>query len=162
MITMPRPNAYMTGFSAQACAGTALAASTRAQLSKLFAHRAGIGLLPASLQTWQDTLKTASTFEHRLLKRGFERVPWRIKAKAEFTGQCLELAKGRGIAPIPAGNGPGGKTQVGKLHHASGVEVGLDAQPVTAWAGACRVIKREEPRLELFKCMATLRAGKTV
>ena len=141
MVGITGSNSDMARFGTQSRACTALAASARAQLGKLFANGAGVGLLPASFEIRQYAFKLALTVEHRFVAAWAERFPGLIKAKSERSRQGLQGAKGRGVASVPACDCARGKTQIGKLHHAQRVEVALDAKPVAAWTGTCRVVK---------------------
>ena len=70
--------------------------------------------------------------------------------------QHLEVVK---ITLIPAANSATRQRQFRVLDHAVRVEILLNAQAVTGWARARRVVEREQARFQLAHAVAANRAG---
>ncbi len=70
--------------------------------------------------------------------------------------QHLEVVE---VTPIPAADGAARQRQLGILHHAIGIEILLHAEAVAGRAGARRVVKGEQTRLQLAHAVAADRAG---
>ena len=82
-----------------------------------------------------------------------------VEVNALLFGKALQNGPGKGIALVPARNGPRGERQVRELHNSLGIEAGLFAQAVTGGAGPCWGIEREQVWLQWPRGVATVRAG---
>ena len=74
-------------------------------------------------------------------------------------GECLHLRVEVGRAPVPAAHCAGGDGEVGVHDDAARVDEGIDAEAVAFGAGAVRVVKGKEARLQLAQGVAADRAG---
>ena len=76
--------------------------------------------------------------------------------------EALQHLKIEGVAPVPAPDGAGAQSQVGKEHDARRVKELHRAQAIALRAGAHRIVEREQARFEFGQGMAADRAGKAV
>src|SRR5690606_28799610 len=65
-------------------------------------------------------------------------------------------------APVPAANGAARDRYAGMMHDTRRVEELLDAESRACRTRACRVVEREQARLELRQAVAAHRAGELV
>ena len=84
-----------------------------------------------------------------------------LDVEAVMVGQAPQQLEVEGIAPVPASDGAGGKTQAVVVHHPLRIEELARPQPVTVGAGAGRVVEREQARFQFSQAVAAVRTGVT-
>ena len=161
----------------------ALGAAARAEVaSELLAHGERLGLVVAALEVRQDALELVLAPDRaparvevaeldllpvaalhqdvaRLLREARVR---RLRIEAVVVGERLDHLVVVGIPPVPAAHRAVRKRELGVGDHAVRVEELFHAEPVTARAGAERVVEGEEPWLELGHRIAADPAGELV
>jgi hypothetical protein len=149
------------------------------EAGEVFAHHARLGFVIAPFHVGQNAFESMTTrdgiaaiieemevnlflataAQQSFPMRGLQVSQRRVHLEAIVTGQRtqhLEIVK---IAPVPTANGALCKTQRVVSDDAFLIEELLQAQAVTAGAGACRIVEREQAGLQFADAVAAQRTG---
>ncbi len=113
-------------------------------------------------QIFELDLLVAASIQQHVADRLVELRIRSLDVEVKVTGQALNELKVIRIAAIPASHRATGQTQLRVPDHAGGIEKLANAQAITGFTGAGRVVEGKQSWLQLHDAVVTYRAGEPV